>query len=68
MNSVAFETLDLLDDNDRYHLRREITHKYSQTKTLYYVRSDPCGRLVRVLTLRVDGDHVFARGGRPGYG
>ncbi|KAJ7106524.1 hypothetical protein C8R44DRAFT_885817 [Mycena epipterygia] len=34
---LSFETLDLLDDNDRYYLRREITHKYSQTKTLYYM-------------------------------
>ncbi|KAJ6565818.1 hypothetical protein DFH09DRAFT_1363614 [Mycena vulgaris] len=34
---LAFESIDILDEDDKYHLRREITHKYSQTKTLYYM-------------------------------
>ncbi|KAJ7641857.1 hypothetical protein FB45DRAFT_785998 [Roridomyces roridus] len=33
----AFESIDLLDEEDRYHLRRETTHRYSQTKTLYFM-------------------------------
>ncbi|KAJ7443655.1 hypothetical protein B0H11DRAFT_2344041 [Mycena galericulata] len=34
---LAFENIDILDEEDKYYLRREITHKYSQTKTLYYI-------------------------------
>ncbi|KAJ7436908.1 hypothetical protein B0H11DRAFT_2255813 [Mycena galericulata] len=34
---LAFENIDILDEEDKYYLRREITHKYSQTKTLYYM-------------------------------
>jgi len=33
----AFESIALLDEDDKYYLRREITHKYSQTRTLYYM-------------------------------
>ncbi|KAJ7152887.1 hypothetical protein C8R46DRAFT_1357327 [Mycena filopes] len=33
----AFESIDLLDEEDKYHLRRETTHRYHQTPTLYYM-------------------------------
>ncbi|KAJ7183450.1 hypothetical protein C8R46DRAFT_1344283 [Mycena filopes] len=33
----AFESIDLLDEKDKYHLRRETTHRYHQTPTLYYM-------------------------------
>ncbi|KAJ7087537.1 hypothetical protein B0H15DRAFT_922933 [Mycena belliarum] len=33
---TAFESIDILDEDDKYHLRREITHRYKQTGTLYY--------------------------------
>ncbi|KAJ7828749.1 hypothetical protein B0H14DRAFT_3718427 [Mycena olivaceomarginata] len=33
----SFESIDILDEDDKYHLRREITHRYSQTGTLYYM-------------------------------
>lgn len=34
---TAFETLALLDDEDRHVLRREITHRWSQPGQLYYL-------------------------------
>ncbi|KAJ6628160.1 hypothetical protein B0H10DRAFT_1991661 [Mycena sp. CBHHK59/15] len=34
---LAFESIDILDEDEKYHLRREITHKYSQTPALYYM-------------------------------
>ncbi|KAJ6498251.1 hypothetical protein DFH09DRAFT_1446722 [Mycena vulgaris] len=34
---TAFESIDLLEEEDKYHLRREITHKYHQTGALYYM-------------------------------
>lgn len=34
---LAFEDLPMLDDDDRYILRREVTHKWDQPKTLYYL-------------------------------
>ncbi|KIY53043.1 hypothetical protein FISHEDRAFT_69189 [Fistulina hepatica ATCC 64428] len=36
-NPTAFETIPLLDDADRAALRREITHKWQQPKTMYYL-------------------------------
>ncbi|KAJ7023869.1 hypothetical protein C8F04DRAFT_174813, partial [Mycena alexandri] len=36
----AFESIDLLSEDDEYHLRRETTHRYHQTGALYYVRSE----------------------------
>lgn len=34
---LAFERLPMLDDADRNILRREITHRWDQPKTLYYL-------------------------------
>ncbi|KAJ7769957.1 hypothetical protein B0H16DRAFT_1516921 [Mycena metata] len=34
---AAFESIDLLTEDDKYHLRRETTHRYHQTGTLYYM-------------------------------
>ena len=34
---AAFETIPMLDDNDRNVLRREFTHKWDQPATLYYL-------------------------------
>ncbi|KAF7289149.1 MFS domain-containing protein [Mycena indigotica] len=34
---AAFESVDLLEENDKYHIRRETTHRYSQTWSLYYM-------------------------------
>ena len=34
---AAFESLPMLDENDRHILRREFTHKWSQPLTLYYL-------------------------------
>ncbi|KAJ6471627.1 hypothetical protein C8R47DRAFT_745810 [Mycena vitilis] len=34
---LAFESIDILDEDDKYHLRRETTHRYSQTPALYYM-------------------------------
>ena len=34
---TAFETLPMLTDEDRNVLRRELTHKWDQPKTLYYL-------------------------------
>ncbi|KAJ7036736.1 putative polyol transporter 6 [Mycena alexandri] len=31
-----FESIDLLSEDDEYHLRRETTHRYHQTGALYY--------------------------------
>nr|SIP56073.1 putative sugar porter [Yarrowia phangngaensis] len=36
-NPQGFETIDMLDDNDRYWLNREITHKWDQPMKMYYV-------------------------------
>ncbi|KAJ7463347.1 hypothetical protein FB451DRAFT_1266168 [Mycena latifolia] len=33
----AFESIDILDENDKDHLRRELTHKFSQRPMLYYM-------------------------------
>ncbi|KAF7362784.1 MFS domain-containing protein [Mycena venus] len=33
----AFESIDILDEDDKYHLGRETTHKFSQTGSLYYM-------------------------------
>ncbi|KAF7350573.1 MFS domain-containing protein [Mycena sanguinolenta] len=33
----AFETIDILDEEDKYYLRRETTHRYHQRGTLYYM-------------------------------
>ncbi|KAK7043468.1 hypothetical protein R3P38DRAFT_2510089, partial [Favolaschia claudopus] len=32
----SFESIDILEEEDKYHLRRETTHRYSQTFTLYH--------------------------------
>ncbi|KAJ6546713.1 hypothetical protein DFH09DRAFT_821589, partial [Mycena vulgaris] len=29
--------IDILDEDDKYHLRRKTTHKFSQTDSLYYM-------------------------------
>ncbi|KAJ7136496.1 hypothetical protein C8R43DRAFT_1020410 [Mycena crocata] len=34
---LLFENIDILEEDDLYHLRREVTHKYAQTGTLYYM-------------------------------
>ncbi|KAJ7463227.1 hypothetical protein FB451DRAFT_463887 [Mycena latifolia] len=34
---TAFESIDILDEDDKYHLRRELTHKFSQKPMLYYM-------------------------------
>ncbi|THH20783.1 hypothetical protein EW146_g643 [Bondarzewia mesenterica] len=36
-NPTAFESLPLLTEDDKAHLRREITHKWDQPGTLYYL-------------------------------
>ncbi|KAF7307941.1 MFS domain-containing protein [Mycena kentingensis (nom. inval.)] len=36
-NPAAFESVDLLTEDDKYHIRRETTHRYSQTRSLYYM-------------------------------
>ncbi|CAK5263294.1 unnamed protein product [Mycena citricolor] len=33
----AIDSIDLLDENDLHHLRREKTHRYHQTPTLYFM-------------------------------
>lgn len=33
----AFDTLPLLTDDDKYYLRREVTHKWSHPKALYHM-------------------------------
>ncbi|KAJ7148961.1 hypothetical protein C8R43DRAFT_1128727 [Mycena crocata] len=35
-NPAGFETIEEFDEQDRYHLRREITHKWSLPMALYY--------------------------------
>ncbi|CUS09539.1 unnamed protein product [Tuber aestivum] len=36
-NPQAFDTLPLLTDDDKYYLRREVTHKWSHPKDLYHM-------------------------------
>ncbi|KAG0128877.1 transporter-domain-containing protein [Tuber indicum] len=36
-NPEAFDTLPLLTDDDKYYLRREVTHKWSHPKDLYHM-------------------------------
>jgi hypothetical protein len=66
--ALAYNHLDVFTEEDRKVLRDEVTHKWKQTKTLYYVSCTPILIYYGADIRTADGSHVIVGGCRTGYG